>query len=82
MDWDVESIKLYVDDILVNEVALSETVNEDTKYGIKNPFHHSQYIIVNLALGGDHYKDMSKAVLPNEYIIDYIRVYQHKTIKE
>lgn len=78
MDWDTESIRLYVDDRLLNETKLAETNNPNPMWGPKNPFHHPHHIIVNLALGGDNGGDMEKAKLPAEYIIDYVRVYQRK----
>ncbi|MDP6634210.1 MAG: glycoside hydrolase family 16 protein [Phycisphaerae bacterium] len=76
MDWDTKSIRLYVDDRLLNETRLADTYNANPAWGPKNPFHHPQYIIINLALGGDNGGDMEKAELPAEYIIDYVRVYQ------
>jgi len=76
MDWDTESIRLYVDDRLINETRLADTYNANPEWGPKNPFHHPHFIIVNLALGGDNGGDMEKAKLPAEYIIDYVRVYQ------
>ena len=76
MDWDTKSIRLYVDDKLLNETKLSNTYNTNLKWGPKNPFHHPHYLIVNLALGGDNGGNMDKAKLPAEFIIDYIRVYQ------
>lgn len=76
MDWDTESIRLYVDDRLLNETKLAETENAHTKWGPRKPFHHPHYMILNLALGGDNGGDMEKATLPAEYIIDYVRVYQ------
>ena len=76
MDWDTESIRLYVDDKLLNETKLADTYNANPKWGPKNPFHHPHYLIINLALGGDNGGDMEKAKLPAEYFIDYVRVYQ------
>lgn len=81
MDWDTESIRLYVDDRLLNETRLTETNNANSKWGPKNPFHHPHYMILNLALGGDNGGDMEKANLPAEYIIDYVRVYQREEDK-
>ena len=76
MDWDAKSIRLYVDDKLVNETKLADTYNANPAWGPKNPFHHPQHIIVNLALGGANGGDMEKAKLPADYVIDYVRVYQ------
>lgn len=84
MDWDTESIRLYVDDRLIHETKLADTENANLRWGPKNPFHHPHYIIVNLAIGGDNGGDMEKAKLPAQYVIDYVRVYQRdkdKTFK-
>lgn len=72
MDWDEEKIQLYLDDELLNEVNLNNTVNPD---GFQ-PFHQAQYILLNLALGGQHGGDLSMTQFPNRYEIDYVRVYQ------
>ena len=82
MDWDTESIRLYIDDRLVNETKLANTFNANTEWGPKNPFHHPQYIIINLALGGNNGGDMEKAKIPAEYLIDYVRVYQREVDKQ
>jgi beta-glucanase (GH16 family) len=76
MDWDEGSIKLYLDDILLNTADLSMTINRDSEG--KNPFLQPHYIIVNLAVGGTAGGDPSKTEFPAYYEIDYIRVYQKK----
>ncbi|MEO0416134.1 MAG: family 16 glycosylhydrolase [Verrucomicrobiota bacterium] len=78
MDWDKESIRLYIDDRLVNETPLASTYNANPDWGPKNPFHHPQHIILNLALGGKNGGDIEKAHLPAEFLIDYVRVYQRQ----
>ncbi|MEE2642661.1 MAG: glycoside hydrolase family 16 protein [Planctomycetota bacterium] len=78
MDWDQRSIRLYVDDRLVNETSLSSTRNPQPNWGPRNPFHHPHYLIVNLALGGDNGGNMEKAKLPATYLVDYVRVYQRE----
>jgi len=77
MDWGANSIKLYVDDELLNTVDLGETFNKD-KEG-KNPFRQPHYIIANLAIGGTVGGDPSNTEFPAKYEIDYIRIYQKKT---
>lgn len=73
MDWTKESIKLYLDDELLNTTLLSETVNPD---GF-NPFTQPQYLLLNLAIGGNGGNpDQSK--FPIRYEVDYVRVYQEK----
>lgn len=73
MDWTEESIRIYVDDLLLNEIDLSETINPDGT----NPFHQPHYIIVNLAIGGNNGGDPSGTEFPSRYEIDYIRVYEY-----
>jgi beta-glucanase (GH16 family) len=73
MDWDNKSIKLFLDDQLLNEVSLSETVNPD---GF-NPFLQPHYILLNLAIGANG-GDPGRAQFPVKYEIDYVRIYQKK----
>jgi beta-glucanase (GH16 family) len=74
MDWDETSIKLYLDDTLLNTANLADTFNRDQEG--KNPFLQPHYIIVNLAIGGTAGGDPSRTTFPAFYQIDYIRVYQ------
>ena len=74
MDWDENSIKLYLDDELLNETLQSETVNPDGSY----PFRQPHYILLNLAIGGQNGGDPSHTKFPNRYEVDYVRVYQKK----
>jgi len=77
MDWDETAIRLYLDDELLNEIPLSTTKNGSIgKY--TNPFTRPQYILLNLALGGDNGGPIDDAALPLRYEIDYVRVYQKK----
>jgi beta-glucanase (GH16 family) len=74
MDWDATAIRLYVDDLLLNEIPLSQTVNQDgTGF---NPMMQPHYVLLNLALGGDNGGELADTTLPSRYEIDYVRVYQ------
>jgi beta-glucanase (GH16 family) len=74
MDWDAHSIKLYVDDQLLNEINVDKTINAPNQNII--PFQQPHYLLVNLAVGGINGGEFTKADLPAKYVIDYIRVYQ------
>jgi beta-glucanase (GH16 family) len=76
MDWDAQSIKLFVDDELLNETDLKETVHAVNQKIL--PFQQPHYILLNLAVGGINGGDFTKASFPSRYIIDYVRVYQKK----
>jgi len=71
MDWNKDSINLFLDNQLLNTVLLCKTLNPD---GF-NPFYQPHYLLLNLALGGNG-GDPSKSRFPIRYEIDYVRVYQ------
>jgi beta-glucanase (GH16 family) len=73
MDWTPESIKLYLDDELLNTTLLSETINPD---GF-NPFKQPHYLLLNLAIGGNG-GNPDRSKFPIRYEVDYVRVYQEK----
>jgi beta-glucanase (GH16 family) len=80
MDWEKDSIKLYVDDELLNTIDLSKTINRTSDRA--NPFHEPHYILLNLAIGGTNGGDPSATEFPARFEIDYVRVYQkqeHRT---
>ena len=72
MEWTPESIRLYLDDALLNTTLLSETINPDGT----NPFTKPQYLLLNLAIGGNG-GDPRKTNFPVRYEVDYVRVYQN-----
>jgi beta-glucanase (GH16 family) len=78
MDWDADSIKLYVDGLLLNTIDVTKTINPTTDWGPKNPFRQPHYMLINLAIGGHAGGDPSKTKFPTRYEIEYVRVYQKK----
>lgn len=73
MDWDKDSIKIFLDDLLLNDVAVKDCVNPD---GF-NPFLQPHYILLNLAIGANG-GDPSHSHSPIKYEVDWVRVYQWK----
>lgn len=71
MDWDENKIVLSVDGEVLNTQDLSQTINGDAE--ARNPFHGSQSIIINAAVG---HGDTTNTKFPSRYEIDYVRVYQ------
>ena len=76
MDWDEEAIRLYLDDELLNETLLTETINGSPDKS--NPFKQPHYILLNLAVGGNNGGPDEADAYPMRYEIDYVRVYQKK----
>jgi beta-glucanase (GH16 family) len=72
MDWDDQDINLYLDDTLMNGVALSSMLNSDGT----SPFKQKVYMILNLAIGGDNGGDPSSTTFPVKFEVDYVRVFQ------
>ncbi|MBR6142203.1 MAG: glycoside hydrolase family 16 protein [Bacteroidaceae bacterium] len=75
MDWNESAIRLYLDDELLNEIDLSLTVNGKLQGTGVNPFHHPQYLLLNLALD-TRVRQYNPADFPMRYEIDYVRVFQ------
>ena len=73
MDWNQDSIKLYMDNELLNTTLLSETMNPDGN----NPFLQPHYLILNLALGANG-GNPDKSNFPITFEVDYVRIYQRK----
>ena len=71
MDWTSESIKLYLDGELLNEIELNKTQNPDGFNGFQQP----HYLLLNLAIGSNG-GTPGKNAFPGEYRVDYARVYQ------
>jgi hypothetical protein len=71
MEWDADSIRLYLGGVLMNDFDLS-----DATVGDYNPFRQKVYMHVNLAIGGECGGDPSGTTFPQQYYIDYIRVYE------
>ena len=75
MDWTSEYIRIYLDGELLNDIDLTRTVNGN-RGGNECPFHTPQYILLNLAIGGDNGGEPVNDAFPLRYEIDYVRVYQ------
>lgn len=76
MDWTEEYIALYVDDSLLNKVAVEKLVNKDGS-GF-NPFKQPHYMLINMAVGGVNGGDPSGTGLPRCMEVDWMRVWQKK----
>ena len=75
MDWDENTIRLFLDDELLNEIDLTHTINGKMRGSGINPFHQPQYLLLNLALD-TRVRQYNLEDFPMRYEIDYVRVYQ------
>jgi beta-glucanase (GH16 family) len=69
--WDMSSIKWYLDDNLYWTVSIKNNINSTEE------LHNPQYIILNMAIGGDwpQSPDLTTS-FPDTMFVDYVRVYQ------
>jgi len=79
MDWDKQTIRLYLNDRLLNTIDVEKARNPTTKWGPKYPFRQPHYLLLNLAIGGHAGGDPSKTDFPTRYEIDHVRMYQKIT---
>lgn len=80
MDWDENTIHLYLDDEKLNEIDLSKTLNQGYADNYSNPFANTEpnfgaYILLNLAIGSNG-GEPDLSAFPLRYYVDYVRVYQ------
>ena len=66
--WDETSMKIYMNDILINEM---ETVN---------PFNQEYYFLLNIAMGGNLGGTIDSNFTNDTMEIDYVRVYQASSL--
>lgn len=71
MDWNKDSINLYLDNELLNTTLLDTAVNPN---GI-SPFLQPHFLLLNLALG-ENGGNPSQSHTPIKYEVDYVRVYE------
>ena len=82
-EWDHNSLRVYLDDRLINETDLDRTVNAnpgESWYNVDgyNPYRDPNNkfgVWLNLALGGDNGGSLAKTHFPARYYVDYVRIY-------
>ena len=77
LDWDEKELVFYLDDEELNRIPMESIRNGRIGKEV-NPFNYPQYILLNLAIGGDNGGTIDDAAFPMYYFVDYVRVYQKK----
>lgn len=69
--WTPQSLTFYVDGVAYHRY------NNDGKNDPKTwPYNQAQYLILNLAIGGDLGGQIDDTIFPKSFLVDYVRVYQ------
>jgi len=71
IEWTPERIDFFFD----GRKYQSADISAADQSGI-NPFHAPHYLILNFALGGSWGGPIDDAMMPQQFVIDYVRVYQ------
>ncbi|MFB2120863.1 family 16 glycosylhydrolase [Parapedobacter sp. 2B3] len=71
IEWSQSAIDFYFDDQKYHSFVI-----DDAGTGEDNPFRKPHFLLLNLALGGEWGGQIDPSVFPQQYIIDYVRVYQ------
>lgn len=71
VEWSAEAMDFFFDQQRVHHFPLDQAGQGD-----ENPFRKPHYLLLNLALGGSWGKEMDDRVLPQTFVIDYVRVYR------
>jgi beta-glucanase (GH16 family) len=73
VEWNKDRMDFFFDDQKYHTFALPAA---DEKGG--NPFRQPQFLMINLALGGAWGGKIDDTIMPQKFLIDYVRVYQEK----
>lgn len=71
VEWTDQRLDFYFDDRLYHSVDVSIA---DTPEG--NPLRRPHYLLLNLAIGGSWGGEVDDSILPQQYLIDYVRYYK------
>ncbi len=75
LEWDENMMRILIDGEVLNSIDLSQTVN---KIDGRNPFRQPHYLLLNLAMGGNRGGSLANTILPSQYMIDYVKIYQKR----
>jgi beta-glucanase (GH16 family) len=71
MEWNSKRMDFFCDQAKYYTFDLSKADEKGF-----NPYRKPQYLILNLALGGGYGGPIDDSILPQKFVIDYVRVYQ------
>lgn len=73
IEWDHEKIDVFFDDSCYHHFKIDKAGK-----GNSNPFRKPQYLLINLAMGANWPGPIDDKVLPQQFIVDYVRVYRKR----
>ena len=75
VEWFADRMDFFYDDTKLFSYPVERAGKDE-----KNPFHKPHYLLLNLAVGGGWggQKGIDDAIFPQQYVIDYVRIYQKR----
>jgi beta-glucanase (GH16 family) len=73
LEWNDQQMALFFDDSLYHRFNIAAADR-----GSFNPFRKPFYILLNLAMGGAWPGPIDDKILPQQFLVDYVRVYQKR----
>jgi beta-glucanase (GH16 family) len=71
VEWTADGMDFYFDKDKYFTFPVDNATDKDV-----NPFRKPQYLLINLALGGSWGGKIDDTVLPQKFLVDYVRVYE------
>lgn len=71
LEWFPDRMDFYFDQTTYHSFPLAKAGET-----AENPFHKPHYLLVNLALGGSWGGRIDDTILPQKFLVDYVRVYE------
>lgn len=71
VEWFPDRIEFFFDTVKYHTMEIDKAGRGD-----KNPFRLPHYLLINFALGGGWGRAIDDSILPQRFVIDYVRVYQ------
>jgi beta-glucanase (GH16 family) len=72
-EWDSKEIKFLFDGKVYHSFSVDKAGTDSS-----NPFRQPFYLLINFALGGSWGGKLDDNVLPQKFVVDYVRVYQQQ----
>jgi beta-glucanase (GH16 family) len=76
IEWYPDRIDFFFDTIKYFTFTIDSTGKSK-----ENPFRQPHYLLINLALGGIWGDPINDKILPQQYLIDYVRVYRRPSVR-
>ena len=73
IEWNEQTIDLYFDNNKYHSFSI-----DAAGLGDENPFRKPFYLLLNLAMGANWPGPIDDSVLPQQFLVDYVRVYEKK----